>query len=250
MKLNSYKKNKKFIHFFFIGLTLSIFLLFSINIFLLQSNQKNIYNNCIVDFEESTKNKFESSLSYNYITGPSKKLSFEEAKTEINYNLFSKIMDITVKYNVHNLLDYQRYRSEYKNYVQFTRQELEENFLSNCSVIQSEEYGKFFQLVGDYMFFIKFSYDGKIVDYNRYFNYGIHDDFSLDLSEQYLSSKFEIAKNFLDDFSCGLSSCFNPDTSYINDSGTVYVWEDNTNNISFSYNLLYDCPCGFHTNFK
>lgn len=44
---------------------------------------------------------------------------------------------------------------------------------------------------------------------------------------------------------CGLSKKFRPDTSYINDSGTIYTWNDNTNNISFSYNLLYDCPCAF-----
>lgn len=250
MILNSYRKNKKFIYSFLIGLALSILLLFSINIFSLQSNKKSIYNNSIISFEENDENKFESSLSYNYITGPAKHLSFEEAKTEINYDLFSKIMDITVKYNVNNILDYQRYHSVNEPYTQFTRQELENDFLNNCSVIQSEEYGKFFQLHGKYNFYIKFSYDGKTIDYNRYFNYGIRDDFSLDLSDENLNSKFEIAKNFLDDYSFGLSSRFNPDTSFINDSGTVYVWEDNTNNISFSYNLLYDCPCGFHTNFN
>ncbi len=252
--MNSLRKNKKFIYFFSIGIILSILLLFSINVFLLQNNKKYTYNDSTISFENNDKNKFEYSSSYLYEIGPSKHLTYEEAKQEINYDLFSKLMDLTIKYNINNVLDYKRFSSnEEKEYIEFSRQELEDNFLNNCVVIENSKYGKFFELEGDYMFFIKFSNDGKFIDYNRYFNFAINDNISLDLSKQNLDSKFEIVKSFLDDYSQGLSSYFIPDTSYINDSGTVYVWEDNSHDISFSYNLLYDCPCGFHigyTEFK
>ena len=199
--MTNYRNNKKFIYVFFICIFFSIILLLSINIFLSQNNNKHIYDNSIVNFEDSKKNKFKYSSSSLYIEGPAKFLSYEEARKEINYELFSKIIDITIKYNVNNILDFQYYINSNKKYVQFSRQELEDDFLTNCSIIESDEYGKFVQLVGEHMFFIKFSNDGKIVDYNRFFNYPIHEDLSLNLGKENLDSKFEIVKNFLDDYS-------------------------------------------------
>lgn len=239
--------NKKFILFFFLGIILSILILSSIYIFFLETDKKSVSYDLTSTFDSFKEKPLTSAYSF---SGVKKILPFEEAQNQINDSFFNALLDLIIQYNINNLLDFQMY-SGYtdKEYIPLSKQELKEDFLSNCYLTQNEQYGNIFSLHGKYMFFLTFSNDGKNVFCVRYFNFPTSSSIALDLSEPQVKNILEIAKQFLNDYSNGLANTFSPDTSYIDESGTVYVLEDNTNHISFSYSLLYKCPCGFRVGF-
>lgn len=214
---------------------------------------KNIeYINKKYDFSEDTTST--TSASIPNVTGNRNLLSSKEAKENLNLIYIYNLIDVIFKYRMNNLDDYQysehlKGNTNSNRYIVLSKEDFTEDLLNPFTIIESKEYGNVYYLKNDFFLLLLISENGENIYFYRGFNYTSEQKASFNLDSETLNWLLNYAKEFFSNFSTEKSNKFDPKYSYLDESGHVYTLIDEENNLRFSYDFLYNCPCSFSIGF-